>query len=194
MNRRELLAGGASLGLLATGVGLVRYGPALFAPDESAPEEDDESAEVTTIDARGSTAGSVPVPADGTVSVAMFFITACGNCQSQVPEFAAARNELRDEYGDAVRFLALSYQRPDALSDDELRDWWATHGGDGYVGYDDGLAGQYPIVGYPASAVIGPTGDLHWWETDVVNADTIVTNAAAALEAAGLEQSSESSE
>ncbi|ELY61627.1 TlpA family protein disulfide reductase [Natronolimnohabitans innermongolicus] len=190
MKRREIVAGAGSLGILAGGVGLFRNGPPSFLTDEPESETDDDDGGPPTaqlIDADGSSAGTVSVPEAGTVTVAMFFVPACGNCQSQVSRLTAAREDLVDEYGDAVRVLALTYLSPDSLSDSELREWWSTHGGNGGVGYDDGVAGTYGAAGYPITLVIGPDGEEHWRDVAILEPSQIVREVEPVLEEAGLD-------
>ncbi|MDQ2049178.1 TlpA disulfide reductase family protein [Natronolimnohabitans sp. A-GB9] len=188
MNRREIVAGVGSVGVPAGAGGLFRYGPPSVGTDEPSPDdgtEDDESGPITveTINARGSEAGSVTVPDGETVTVATFFVTGCGNCQAQIPRLATAREQLRDECGDAVRFLAVTYQERHQLPESDLRDWWATHDGNGLVGYDSGLAGAYGVVGYPVTVALFPDGEKRWRDLGVLEAETIVDEVGAVLEA-----------
>ncbi|QRV15591.1 TlpA family protein disulfide reductase [Haloterrigena salifodinae] len=182
MNRRELLAGLGSAGALAGAGTLLRVGPPSFGADGPEMSDGNESLEVETIDARGSEAGTVRVPTDA-VALVTFFVTGCGNCQAQIPELAAARDQLRERHGDAVRFLAATYQRSETLSPAALREWWATHGGDWAVGYDAGLAEAYGVVGYPTTILVDPNGEKRWHETAVLDHETIVRDVDDELEA-----------
>ncbi|WP_121743072.1 TlpA family protein disulfide reductase [Natronorubrum halophilum] len=182
MNRRELVAGIGSVGVLGGGVGVLRRGLPSFATDDSGTDEDSyDPLEVETIDARGSEAGSLTVP-DGAVTAIMFFTTGCGNCQAQMPQLAAAREQLVDQHDDAVQFLSVTYQQPETMSDDDLREWWTTHGGDWNVGYDSGLASSYGVVGFPVTIVVDASGDKHWQENGVQRSETIVRAVESVLE------------
>ena len=182
MNRRELVAGIGSASALAGGGVLLRFGPPRFGSDGPATSGDDAPLEIETIDAPGSEAGSVRVPA-GTVTLVTFFVTGCGNCQAQLPELAAARERLDDRAGDAVRFLAVTYQRSETLPPADLRDWWAAYDGDWPVGYDSGLSGAYGVVGYPTTIVLDSDGEKRFHETDVLDRDTVVRVVENGLEA-----------
>ncbi|SIS05642.1 TlpA family protein disulfide reductase [Natronorubrum thiooxidans] len=184
MNRRELLAGIGSVGVLGgAGTVLVRGLPS-FGDDgsETADGENDRNPlEVETIHAEGSEAGTFAVPTDGVTTI-MFFTTGCGNCQAQMPRLAAAREELVDKHGDRVQFLSATYQTPDTLPEADLREWWTTHSGNWNVGYDSGLAGSYGVVGFPVTIVVDTDGEKHWEETGVQGTDRIVGAVESVLE------------
>lgn len=177
MRRRDVVAGIASLGAL-TGSGALLYSgvPSLADGSSGEPDDDDESSgpvEIETIDARGSDAGTVPVPSDR-VTVATFFVTGCGQCQAQIPKLAAAHEDLVDD-GTDVRFLSVTYQSVGQLPADELRNWWTSHEGNWSVGYDPDstLSVRYGVVGYPVTVVIDADGESHWKELGVHSAPTI---------------------
>ncbi|AGB32633.1 alkyl hydroperoxide reductase/ Thiol specific antioxidant/ Mal allergen [Natrinema pellirubrum DSM 15624] len=180
MRRRELLAGVGSIGVLAGGTGVVLAGLPSFGTDEPAADSDGDDGsewpiEVETIDARGSDGGTVTVPNDG-ITVAEFFVTGCGMCQSQMPRLAEARSRLVDDYGDDLTVLSVTYQSADSMPDDELRSWWRTHDGNWAVGRDttSSLAANYGIVGYPVTTVIDHTGEKRWEKLGVGSSDDIV--------------------
>ncbi len=164
---------------------LVRTGVPL--PDDEGAGDDesegDGSVAVETIDARGSEAGTVSVPADS-VTVLTFFVTGCGQCQAQLPKLADAHETLTDEYGDEVRFLSVTYQSIGQLPADELRDWWASHDGNWAVGYDPDstLSARYRVVGYPVTTVIDADGERRWQETGVQRPAQIVAAVEAVLD------------
>ncbi|QFU83431.1 TlpA family protein disulfide reductase [Natronorubrum aibiense] len=184
MNRRELIAGIGSVGVLGgAGTVLVRGLPS-FDNGESETddgEDDRNPLEVETIDAEGSEAGTFAVPTDGVTTI-MFFTTGCGNCQAQMPRLADAREELVDKHGDRVQFLSATYQTPDTLPEADLREWWTTHSGNWNVGYDSGLAGSYGVVGFPVTIVVDTDGEKHWEETGVQSTDKIVGAVESVLE------------
>ncbi|WP_306056817.1 TlpA family protein disulfide reductase [Natronococcus wangiae] len=187
MKRRELVAGVGSLGVLAGAGALLRRGPPSFEDAEDDSPADDGTSdgpiEVETIEARGSDAGLMTVPSDG-VTVLMCFVNACGICQSQVPRLAEARASLQEDHPDDVTFLSVTYDSREQIPPDELRDWWTTHGGNGYVSYDAGeLAQRYRVVGYPVTVVVDSDGEEHWRETGTTAASTVVGAVESVLEA-----------
>ncbi|TYT63640.1 TlpA family protein disulfide reductase [Natrialba swarupiae] len=189
MKRRELVAGTASIGVLAAGGGVVRWGVPTFggedrSSDDDEPDEDDQGPpEISTIDARGSDAGTVTVPNDG-VTVAMFFVTGCGNCQAQMSHLAEARETLLERDGDRVTVLSITYQTPETMPEADLREWWADLGGNWYVGYDSSpsLAASYGVVGYPATIVVDEAGEKRWHEVGVQPSSDIVQATDSVLE------------
>jgi len=185
VRRRDVVAGVASLGALGGGATLLWTG----VPSTGSDGGDDTAAgtdgpvTVETIDAPGSEAGTVSVPADS-VTVLTYFVTGCGQCQAQLPKLATAHADLTDEYGSDVRFLSVTYQSVGRLPADELRDWWDRHDGNWAVGYDPDstLAARYGIVGYPVTTVIDADGEDQFQETDVVDPERIVSATASVLD------------
>ncbi|MFC4436930.1 MULTISPECIES: TlpA family protein disulfide reductase [Natrialbaceae] len=190
MRRRELVAGVGSVGVLAGAGALLRHGPPTFEDDEdgeSTADDGDDSdggpIEVETIDARGSDAGTLTVPSDD-VTVLMFFVNACGNCQAQVSRLTEARAQLQEDHPDDVTFLSVTYDSREQIPTDDLRDWWTTHGGDGFVSYDaSDLMQRYSAVGYPVTIVVGAEGEAHWRETGTTAASSLVSAVESVLEA-----------
>ncbi|MXV62375.1 redoxin domain-containing protein [Natronorubrum sp. JWXQ-INN-674] len=183
MNRREFVAGIGSVGVLAGAGSLLWRGPPSFG-DEPGTAEDEASndpLEVETIDARGSEAGTITVP-DETVTAILFFTTGCGNCQAQMPRLAEAREGLVQRHGDAVGFLSVTYQTPETMPADDLREWWATHSGDWPVGYDSGLARSYGAIGFPVTIVVGSDGEKHWERNGIQEPGTITDAVESVLE------------
>ena len=172
MRRREALAGIGSVGVLAGSGYLLRRE---LSPPESRPTDggptgdgasggDDEASgppfTVETIDAPGSTAGTVRVPESGTVYLLEFFLTTCATCRASMPELAAANAELEDVT--LLSVLDPSYGA--GPSADELREWWIEYGGEWAVGFDgDGsLHDHYDVFGRPKTIVIDGEGESHW--------------------------------
>ncbi|MDG5759238.1 alkyl hydroperoxide reductase [Natronococcus sp. A-GB1] len=200
MRRRDLVAGIGSLGVLAGAGSIVRYGPPSVGGDgdiddetEDDGDEDEEwPIEVETIEARGSEAGTVTVPSED-VMVLMFFVNGCGNCQVQAGRLADARAELEADHGEDVRFLSLTYDSEEQIPPDELREWWETHGGNGYVSYDASRPMQeYAAVGYPVTIVVDPDGEEHWRETGTTGGREIASAVERVLEATADENDEES--
>ncbi|APW99871.1 alkyl hydroperoxide reductase [Halobiforma lacisalsi AJ5] len=200
MNRRELLAGVTSAGVLGGAAATFRFGLPSFATASGAGSTADSSGgdgdsdgdgngngndsggpiELETIDARGSEAGTLPVPNDG-VTVVMFFSPACGTCRKLMPHLAAARERLVDAgYGDALTVVSVTARQ----SESSLREWWLEYEGNWYLGFDPGrsLAAQYQVVGYPVLVAVDEDGNSRWTDTGVVSADRIVRNVEPLLE------------
>ncbi|TYL40411.1 alkyl hydroperoxide reductase [Natronococcus pandeyae] len=200
MRRRELVAGIGSVGVLAGAGALLRYGAPTFEDDEDSEsmadenDSDDGPIDVETIDARGSDAGTLTVPSDD-VTVLMFFVNACGNCQAQVSRLTEARAQLQAEYPDEVTFLSVTYDSREQISPDELRDWWTTNGGDGFVSYDaSDLMREYSAVGYPVTIVVDADGEAHWRDTGVTAASSLVSAVESVLEAESDDEDDEDEE
>ncbi|SFB74971.1 Thiol-disulfide isomerase or thioredoxin [Halobiforma haloterrestris] len=198
MKRRELLAGVTSAGVLGGAAATFRFGLPSFATPAGAGSTADSSGgdggsdgdgnendsggpiELETIDARGSEAGTLPVPNDG-VTVVMFFSPACGTCRKLMPHLAAARERLVDAgYGDALTVVSVTARQ----SESSLREWWLEYEGNWYLGFDPGrsLAAQYQVVGYPVLVAVDEDGNSRWTDTGVVSADRIVRNVEPLLE------------
>ncbi|ELZ00153.1 TlpA family protein disulfide reductase [Natrialba asiatica] len=167
MKRRTLLAGVGSVGVLAGAGGILSGAVPVDSfteprsgntPTETTGETDDGPIELETIEATGSEAGTLEVPNDG-VTVAMFFAPSCGNCQALMPELRAARDELKEEYGDDLTVVSITPEQ----DHDELREWWDEHSGNWYLGFHSGrsLASSYQVVGYPVVIIIDENGEKH---------------------------------
>ena len=187
MQRREFVAGVGSVGALAGAGGLLWRGLPSFGDGAPAPsgDEDGDPLEVETVDARGSTAGTFDVRGgdEGAEATAvMFFTTGCGQCQAQIPRLAEARQRLATRHGDAVRFLSVTYQSPERLPSETLREWWTDHSGEWAVGYEDGLAAAYGVVGFPVTIVVDSEGEKGWEENGVLSPRRVVGGVESVLE------------
>ncbi|MFP8953167.1 TlpA family protein disulfide reductase [Natrialbaceae archaeon A-arb3/5] len=184
MRRREIVAGVTSIGILGgAGIAFRRGLPSIGDDRADAAEDDDggstDRLALETIDARGSEAGTLPVPTDG-VTLIMFFAPSCGQCQQLMPRLADAQARLDDEYGDAVTVVSVAPQQ----SEDELREWWIDHEGDWTLGFDPAgtLAGTYRVIGYPVLIAIDSDGEKRWEDDGVMEAEWIVRNVEHVLE------------
>lgn len=189
MNRRELLAGVGSVGVLG-GAGAVLLGGRSGSPPERTANGEDDSGPITVdaIDAPGSTADSIVVPPEGAdATVVTFFSTTCDPCHQELASVSEARGRLRTEYGDGVRFLSVTFQPPDVVSDGSLRDWWANHGGDWPVAFDPDsqLKDRYSPLGMPSTTVLDEGGAKRWMNTGPHGVDKIVGEIRPVLESAG---------
>jgi thiol-disulfide isomerase/thioredoxin len=184
MRRRELLAGVASVGALgAAGAIAVRGLPSPGDGSESANEGNGESREpieIETIDAPGSSAGTVELPTTGEPVFVDFFGTWCPPCEKQMP----ALGEAHDRIGDEVRFVSVTTEDVGgAVSESHVVDWWVEHDGNWTIGVDSTaeLAARYLAGGYPSAVSIDASGTVQWSESGVKTADELVAGIERAL-------------
>lgn len=208
MRRRDLIAGLASIGVVAGGGILVTRGPPtdeLVDDDASAGDDDrvrdgddggdstnpaanatadDDPIELETVEATGSEAGSITVPESGRVTFVDFFATWCAPCEKQMPSLAEAADRVPDE----VRFLSVTNEPVGrTLSEDELREWWDDHDGDWLLGVDPTaeLNIRYGVSGFPTAVVIDADNRVRWSHEGLASADELVAQIEAALESEG---------
>ncbi|MEF8778989.1 MAG: TlpA disulfide reductase family protein [Natronomonas sp.] len=189
MQRRELLAGLGSVATLgAAGAIAIRGFPSIesgsadregAAGSDRADEEETNEAEpvkqvaVETIDAPGSDAGEVQVPATDRPTFIDFFGTWCPPCIDQMPALAEANERI----GDEVLFISVTTEAVGrSVTEAEVVEWWDTHGGNWLLGIDPTaeLAAQYNPPGYPAAFAIDATGTVQWSDSGVKTADELV--------------------
>ncbi|EMA07121.1 TlpA family protein disulfide reductase [Haloferax denitrificans] len=116
---------------------------------------------VDTVDAQGSSAGEVRIPAEGTPTVLDLFATWCAPCVAQMESLRA----LHDEFGDDVAFVSVTNERlGGGLTMDDIRDWWAEHDGNWTVGHDpdSNLMRAVRANGLPYLVVFDADGSIAW--------------------------------
>jgi thiol-disulfide isomerase/thioredoxin len=193
MRRRDLLAGVGSVAVLG-GAGAVAVGgfPSVET-DASDAEGTDASGEggtdrterrgpiaVETIDAPGSEAGEVQIPAAEPTFID-FFGTWCPPCIEQMPALA----EANERVGDDVLFVSVTTENVGgSVTKDEVVEWWETHGGNWTLGIDPTaeLAARYAPPGYPAAFAIEASGTVAWSDAGVKTADELVAGIERAME------------
>lgn len=167
MRRRELLATlGASVAATA-GCQTVTNLTGTTTPVE-------EPVTVETLDAPGSEAGTVTVPATERVTFVELFATTCHVCAAQM----SVLREVHRTAPDDVQFLSVTSEPVGlTVSREEVAEWWADHDGTWTVGVDDGtaLARRYDATSVPTAAVVRPDGTLAWAHSGRVDAETILT-------------------
>lgn len=179
MNRRELVAGVGSVGVLG-GAGAVLLRGGFGSRSGSDSETNDEPSgplTVDAIDAPGSRDESIRVPPEGAdAALVSVFSTNCDPCEEEVANAADARERLRDEYGDAVRFLSVTIHPPGTVPENEVRDWWAEYGGEWPVAYDPEarFRERYGVPGPTSSVAIDGDGESRWIDTGPNRTDTMV--------------------
>ncbi len=175
MRRRDLVAGIASAGVVAGGGALAVLGrPSLG--DDAEPEE---PIDLETVEAAGSTDGTVTVPDPDADRVAFldFFATWCEPCKEQMPAIAEA-----SERTDADFVSVTNEPVGRTVSEAELREWWADHDGGWTVALDPTgeMSERYEVSGYPTAVVLDAEGVADWSHSGILSADEIVDRIEAA--------------
>lgn len=185
MRRRDVLTGVGSLGIVGgAGVLAVRGPPSFDGTDDSDGGEATTADPMTieTIDAPGSEAGEVRVPATDQATFIDFFGTWCPPCVEQMPALAAVNERL----GDDVLFISVTNEAiGSAVTKEELVDWWTKHDGNWLLGLDPTaeLTAQYLSGGYPSAVAIDSSGRVQWSDAGVKTADELAAGIELALEA-----------
>lgn len=185
MRRRDVLAGLGSAGVLA-GAGAV----AAFGVPSLGNESDDSSGlvgrqyepyEIETVDAPGSDAGTISVPAPEQPTFIDFFATWCDPCIEQMDALSTAH----DRVGDEVVFLSVTNEPVgESITRDELAQWWEENDGDWTIGLDptSELTSLYWGTPYPTAVSIDASGTVSWHASGVKTADQLVDGIERALE------------
>lgn len=184
MNRREALAGIASIGTLATGGVIATTGlPSLGRGDASAPPQLEESVTVETFDLPWTDGQQITVPKSGSVMLLEFWATWCPICADHLPTVTATH----DRVGDDVRFVSITSETvgPDAqVTVSDIEAWWRENGGGEWtVGYDPTVRLQTRL-GAPATpgyAIIDADGRTQWVDQGRISKETFLEE----IEAAG---------
>ena len=180
MRRRDLLAGVGSVGVLGA-AGAVALGrvPSINGDDgegRTAPEP----MSVETLDAPGSEAGTVEIPAAGRPTFVDFFATWCDPCEAQMPALA----EANDRVGGDVVFVSVTTEDVGReASEQHVVDWWTDHDGDWMVGADPTaeLWSRY-ATGFPYAVAIDAAGAVRWSEPGAKTADELVEGIGRAID------------
>lgn len=194
MRRRDVLAGLGSAGVVAGGGAISIYGlPSVDEGTDAAETgdangDDTESPpdplEIETIDAPGSEAGTVLVPAPDRPTFVDLFGTWCPPCIEQMPALAEANERI----GDEVLFISVTNEsigEDRAITEEELVDWWAEHDGNWLLGHDPTaeLTERYLQGGYPSAVAIDADGRVQWGDSGIKTADELVAGIERAIEA-----------
>ncbi|WP_247728833.1 TlpA family protein disulfide reductase [Halovivax limisalsi] len=177
MNRREALAGIASLGALGTGGVIATTGlPSLGPGDDASPPQLEESTTVETFDLPWTDGEPVTVPQAGSVLLLEFWATWCSVCQAHLPKVTAAHEQV----GDDVQFLSITSETvgPDAqVTVSDIEAWWREHGGGEWaIGYDPTvrLKTRLGALATPGYAVIDADGVTRWVDQGRVPTATLL--------------------
>lgn len=94
-----------------------------------------EQTQVDTIEARGSSDGTLSVPIDGQVTVIDMFGTWCAPCKPTLDNMVAARAALDAD----ARFVSVTNEvLNDSFTEQDIAAWWGEHGGEWTVAHDAG--------------------------------------------------------
>ena len=185
MRRREVLAGIGSLGVIGGGAAVAMNGlPAPSSGNE--PNETETTSDATTIsdpislqtlDAPGSTAGEVDLPATDQPTFIDFFATWCDPCEEQMPALAEAHERI----GDDVLFISVTNQDMKAS---KVVDWWQNNDGNWLLGMDpeQRLTSKLLRGFFPYAVAIDASGTVQWSDQGRKNADELVAGIEQALE------------
>ncbi|WP_049926797.1 peroxiredoxin family protein [Halopiger goleimassiliensis] len=145
--------------------------------------------EVTTVDAPGSEAGTMTVPASDRWILVNFSATQCPTSEAHLGDIDEARAELRDRYdfgpdGDLEVVSVVSGTRGTVPTTDELAAWWAEHDGAWTVGLDEenALFDYYDVDQGPSLALLDEDAAVRWSRDSAVSARTIIAGVDRALE------------
>ena len=127
-----------------------------------------ERVTVDTLDAQGSTAGRRQLPVPGRPTLVDLFATWCVPCIAQMKRLGP----VYDAFGDDVAFVSVTNERlGGGLSREDIRQWWADHGGQWTVGHDpeSRLMNSLGAGGLPFLALADATGSVVWTHQGVAS-------------------------
>lgn len=168
MKRRELIAGLGSLAVVGTG-GAYATGRLDGLLGTSGQRLD--PVEVSTLDAPGSSEGTMTVPEEERVTYLSLFATWCTVCERKMDPLAQAAAAVDAD----VQFVSVTVEPVGRVTTTEdVAEWWQRHEGNWPVGYGAlDLTKQFGGVNVPFSAVIDADNRLVWSNTGYESADTI---------------------
>lgn len=167
MDRRTLLAGIGSLGVLGSGGWLVFGDRGRIGGDYLEPVA------IRPLDGPSSQSEPFRVPFADAVTVIDIFATWCTPCLEHVETLETVRSSV----GDGIRFVSVTNQATGQdLTRADIQEWWAEHGGDWAAGFDDegALTRRTRTNGLPHTAVVDPAGRLTWARSGTPDPEPIV--------------------
>lgn len=173
MRRRDLVAGlGGVAALGAAGW----YAVAGNGSGDAGAGDDAgiEPVTVETLDAPHSDAGTMTVPAPGSVTVIDVFATWCSGCDDQLRSLA----EAREQVDGGVRFVSVTNEAiGGGLTREDLREFWREHAGRWPIALDDEgeLTTRLGVQGLPHTAVTDSSGRVVYAEQGVTSPDAVVS-------------------
>ncbi|WP_436346138.1 TlpA family protein disulfide reductase [Natronorubrum sp. FCH18a] len=189
MRRRSFIAATPSVAVLSGC--LDDSGSGSNGDEDAATERDEPPFDVTTVDAPGSDAGTVTVPAADQIQLINFTRTTCPTSRAFLERVGEAEERLEESVDvgpdGTVHVLSVIDGSAGAQpSEAELADWWAEQDGDWTIGMDESgaLVDHYEISSYPTTVAIDGDGDVHWRDEGGTTASNVVRGVETALEAA----------
>ncbi|WP_339106341.1 TlpA disulfide reductase family protein [Haloterrigena salinisoli] len=186
MRRRDVLAGVASLGIVGGGGAVALHGLPTRGDRAGTDSENDDGSEsanveplaIETVEAPGSEAGEVRIPASDRPTFIDFFGTWCAPCSKQMPALV----EANDRVGDEVLFISVTSE---SISDEKLVDWWEEHDGNWLLGLDPTaeLTTRYDLSAYPFAVAIDASGRVRYSDSGIKTADELVSGIEQAIDA-----------
>lgn len=167
MKRREVIAGLGSLAVLGGGAALALDGTGSNGSSM-------EPLDVETIDAPGSSDGTVTVPQRGQVTVLELFATWCGVCESMMSEMTTAHERL----GSEVQFVSVTNEPlGETVTQNDVSAWWADHGGAWTLGADTDLTltQRLDAKGVPYTVVFDADNRITWSHRGRMDASKLET-------------------
>jgi len=164
VNRRELLAG--AVGVLGLG------GGAWYAFGRGSGARV-QPVTVETLDARGSTAGTMQVPVPGAVTVVDVFSVTCVPCRAELRRL----NDVRGRLPDGVHLVSVTNDAiGGTLSRGDVTTWFERYGGHWPVALDDRaqLMRELSVGGLP-TLVVDATGAVAWSHAGVVSDEALLS-------------------
>lgn len=175
MNRRDVVAGLVSLGVLGGGALVASGMGEELLRNETVPETTLE-----TIDANGSEAGETVVPERGSVTFVDFFATWCSDCVQYLGNLA----EFYERVPDEVQFVSVTTEQiGTAVTRQDVSDWFngtrretavdldptTPNHGDWTVGIDPSLRLAEPLgaTSVPHSFVIDESNRIVWSDSGI---------------------------
>lgn len=169
MNRREFVAAAASVGVLGVGAAVATDRVDLGEVSEGKTME---PIDIETLDAPGSTGGSITVPETGRVTLLSFFATWCRICADSMPAIGTAY----DERGEDVQFLSVTNEAiGGTVTREDVVDWWVRYDGRWTVGVDADLAltAEFEASTVPTTVVLDADNKVAWRSTGEKTADEL---------------------
>lgn len=167
MNRREMLAGLGSIGVLGGAV-------ATYAWRQTGESVDPVTVE--TLDAPGSIAGETAVPDSGRVTFLEVFATWCSTCRGMMPTLRKVHEQV-DGQGSNVQFLSVSNEPiGTTVERRDIVDWWREYEGNWTVGIDADLAltAELDVRSVPTTFVFDRSNRLVQTGTSEKSAETLI--------------------
>lgn len=136
--------------------------------------EDREPLQLETLEAAGSSAGTVRVEKPGTVTLVDFFATWCQPCKEQMP----ALRSIDEEYPD-IHMLSITWEGDEEL----VTDFWEKYDATWPVAIDPDArtAERYGVSGIPTMVIFDEEGRETWRHMGLSDSETIESGLETAL-------------